>query len=66
MQNCKLLEPAMSNMQVLKFYFPVKESTIVRSLTRATSQNNKNTQLKYLNHTQKYKHTLPSNINTNT
>ena len=30
MQNCKLLESAMPNMQVLKFYFPVKESTIAQ------------------------------------
>ena len=30
MQTCKLLEPAMPNMQVLKFYFPVKESTIAQ------------------------------------
>ena len=30
MQNCKLLELAMPNMQVLKFSFPVKESTIAQ------------------------------------
>ena len=30
MQNCKLLELAMPNMQVLKFYFPVKGSTIAK------------------------------------
>ena len=30
MQNCKLLQLAMPNMQVLKFYFPVKESTIAQ------------------------------------
>ena len=30
MLNCKMLELAMPSMQVLKFYFPIKESTIAQ------------------------------------
>ena len=30
MLNCKMLELAMPSMQVLKFYFPTKESTVAQ------------------------------------